>query len=242
MASPVSISSKLIAETIALGLSPLLKKLGFRKQGLHFFHSSDAATCHLDIQASQWSAPDCASFTVNLWSYLPAIAVVKGEEPIAEPLKQKLRAHCGIRIGHLLPKPEDFWWRIQYPSDVPKVAADLASTIEKYGIPYLDRIATLTGVAELSGYIPTIGNNPTEPKAIALRLLGRWQEASDVEASLRAQADAGHQRLQNLLSKRAAEAFFQQLAALSSREKAETVLKKARKVPPIAGDELLEKS
>ena len=38
------------------------------------------------------------------------------------------------------------------------------------------------------------------------------------------------------------EAFFQQRAALSSREKAETVLRKVRKVPPIAGAELLEKS
>jgi hypothetical protein len=38
------------------------------------------------------------------------------------------------------------------------------------------------------------------------------------------------------------EAFFQQRATLSSREKAETVLRKVRKVPPLAGDELLEKS
>jgi hypothetical protein len=38
------------------------------------------------------------------------------------------------------------------------------------------------------------------------------------------------------------EALFQERAALSSREKAETVLRKVRKVPPIAGDELLEKS
>jgi hypothetical protein len=33
------------------------------------------------------------------------------------------------------------------------------------------------------------------------------------------------------------EAFFQKRAALSSREKAEQVLRKVRKVPPIAGDE-----
>ena len=38
------------------------------------------------------------------------------------------------------------------------------------------------------------------------------------------------------------EAFFQQRAALSSREKAETALRKVRKVQPNAGDELLEKS
>ncbi|MEY4584199.1 MAG: hypothetical protein RJB10_696 [Pseudomonadota bacterium] len=37
------------------------------------------------------------------------------------------------------------------------------------------------------------------------------------------------------------EAFFQQRAALSSREKAETVLKKVRKVPPVTGDERLGK-
>jgi hypothetical protein len=35
------------------------------------------------------------------------------------------------------------------------------------------------------------------------------------------------------------EAFFQQRAALSSREKAETVLQKVRKVPPVAGDDRL---
>jgi hypothetical protein len=37
------------------------------------------------------------------------------------------------------------------------------------------------------------------------------------------------------------EAFFQQRAALSSREKAETVLRKVRRVPPVTGDERLKK-
>ena len=38
------------------------------------------------------------------------------------------------------------------------------------------------------------------------------------------------------------EAFFQERAALSSREKAETVLRKVRKVQPVAGDERLKKT
>ena len=37
------------------------------------------------------------------------------------------------------------------------------------------------------------------------------------------------------------EAFFQQRAALSSLEKAESVLQKVRKVPPVVGDERLGK-
>lgn len=38
------------------------------------------------------------------------------------------------------------------------------------------------------------------------------------------------------------EAFFQQRAALSSREKAEAVLRKVRKVQPVAGDARLKKT
>ena len=38
------------------------------------------------------------------------------------------------------------------------------------------------------------------------------------------------------------EAFFQQRAALSSREKAEAVLRKVRKVQPVAGDEQPKKT
>lgn len=38
------------------------------------------------------------------------------------------------------------------------------------------------------------------------------------------------------------EAFFQQRAALSSREKAETVLRKVRKVQPLVGDERPKKA
>jgi hypothetical protein len=205
MASSASISSKIITEVITLGPAPLLKTLGFRKVARHFFRHSPAATCHLDVQASQWNALDRARFTVNLWSYLPAIAVAKGEIPITEPTKQK-RAHCGIRIGHLLPAPGDYWWCVNSSEEVPRVAAELTSAIEKYAIPYLDRVATLAGVAELSGHIPAICNDPTEFKAIALRLLGREQEAQAVEAALLAQAEAARQRIQDLIAKRATEA------------------------------------
>ena len=38
------------------------------------------------------------------------------------------------------------------------------------------------------------------------------------------------------------EAFFQERAALSSREKAEAVLRKVHKVQPVAGDARLKKS
>lgn len=201
MASSASISSKLITDVISIGPAPLLKAYGFKKIVRHFFRHGPMATCHLDVRASQWNAPDRASFTINLWSYLPAIAEAMGEVPIEEPAKQKC-AHCGVRIGHLLPKPGDFWWLVSSPEEVPQIAAEVASTIERYAIPYLDRIATLEGVAELSGSIPAICSDPTEFTAIAFRLLGREREATAAEAVLQARTEAARQRIQDLIAKR----------------------------------------
>jgi hypothetical protein len=56
-------------------------------------------------------------------------------------------------------------------------------------MPYLDRISTLEGVAELSGHIPGICTDPTEYKAIALRLLGKKEDALAVELALRLRSE-----------------------------------------------------
>jgi len=176
-------SSQLIGEVIALGAAPLLKSLGFRKMARHFFRVSADATCHLSFQSSQWNSPDSSRFTLNLWTYLPALAIAGGDVLIVEPAKQR-GGHCGTRIGHLLPLQEDYWWKISAPSDVPQIAEEVRSAIEKYAIPYLEKASTLEGVAELSGYSPRVGSFPNHIQANALRLLGREQEALAVERAL----------------------------------------------------------
>lgn len=183
-------SSQLVGEVITLGPSPLLKSLGFRKSGPHFFRASADATCHISFQSSQWNSPDRSRFTVYLWTYLPAIAIANGEILIAEPAKQRF-GHCGTRIGHLLPEPKDHWWQIVTQADVPQIADEVRSAIEKYAIPYLARAVTLRGVADLSGYLPGIGSFPTRSKAGALRLLGQEQDAVAVENALKAQSKLG---------------------------------------------------
>ena len=112
-----------------------------------------------------------------------------GEQPIIDPARQKL-AHCGIRIGHLLPKPGDFWWVLESEHDIERTAAEVSAAVREFGLPYLTRAATLEGVAELSGHIPGICTDPTESKAAALRLLGREQEAAAVELAIQAQRKA----------------------------------------------------
>ena len=197
MTAAASISSRLIAEVVAKGVAPLLKSNGFRKQRHHFFRECSQATCHLIVQSSQWNSPTRASFTINLRSYLPAIALARGELPVREPLRQRL-GHCAIRIGHLLPDPGDYWWGVTGRSDVDRIAYEVSSAIERFALPYLNRIATLEGVAELSGHIPGICTQPTDYKVIALRLLGREHEAAEVERALEAQRQASRARIQGL--------------------------------------------
>ncbi len=183
MPSLATHSSQLLREIITLGPAPLLKSLGFRKKDNHFFRVSGDATGHIKFQSSQWNSPDRSRFTLNLWTYLPALAIAGDEVLIVEPAKQ-IFAHCGTRIGHLLPQQEDYWWQIGDPSEVPRVADEVCEAIEKYAIPYLEKAITLQGVSELSGYQPRVGSFPTRPQANALRLLGREDEAIAVERSL----------------------------------------------------------
>jgi len=104
---------------------------------------------------------------------------------ILDPLKQK-QMHVGIRIGYLLQEQADYWWTISTANDVPAVAAELVAAMRDYGLPYLNSVASVEGVAEFSGYIPGIGKNATLSKSIALDLLGRSKEAEEVRAQLAA--------------------------------------------------------
>ncbi|WP_426117407.1 DUF4304 domain-containing protein [Massilia sp. PWRC2] len=176
-------SSHFVQEVIGLGPHPSLKSLGFRKAGRHFFRTLANATCHINFQSSQWNAPDRSRFTVNLWTYLPAIALANGDIVIEDPVKRRF-GHCGIRLGYLLPEASDHWWEISSSTDVPQIADEVSSAIEQYAIPYLQKAATLEGVAELSGHLPGHRDLPAHYKVTALRLLERKQEAADAELAL----------------------------------------------------------
>lgn len=170
-------SSKRIKAAIAGEPTRLLELAGFQKKGHHFYKVLDNSTIHVGFQADRLNTPGHASFTANVWSYHPAIASAQGEKPIADPTKQRF-AHSGMRIGHLLPQQQDYWWVIASATEVNSVANEVAIALEKFGLPYLEQIATLEGVAEFSGLIPGMGRLPNSARATALALLGRDSEAN----------------------------------------------------------------
>jgi Domain of unknown function (DUF4304) len=180
-----TVSSKYIDDAIGAGAASLLKGLGYRKHGRKFYLVSELSTAHVRFQASQWNHADSTRFTINLGRYFVAIAQRNGEPVILDPLMQK-QMHVGIRIGHLLPEQADHWWAIRTANDVPAVSAELVAAMRDYGLPYLNSVASVEGVAEFSGYIPGIGKNATLSKASALDLLGRSKEAEELRAQLAA--------------------------------------------------------
>jgi hypothetical protein len=168
--------SKLIDEVLRLGPAPLLKQAGFKKLARRFFRTDSTSTAHLDFQASQWNVSARARFTINLGRYFPSVAEANGQPIVEDSAKQRLLS-AGTRIGHLLPDPQDHWWSIEPDTDLNSLATELVAIIEKYALPYLERISTLEGVAEFAGYNALIGKYPTLSTASALMLLGRTEEA-----------------------------------------------------------------
>jgi hypothetical protein len=170
---------KLIDEVLRLGPAPYLKESGFKKRARKFFHSQATSTAHIEFQASQWNMASQARFTINLGRYFPAIAEANCQPIVEEPSKQHLLS-AGIRIGHLLPQPQDYWWSIEPDTDLQALAAELVTVLKNFAFPYLERISTLEGIAEHAGHSPVSGRYPTLSVASALLLLGRREEAFTV--------------------------------------------------------------
>jgi Domain of unknown function (DUF4304) len=176
-----TVSSEYIEQVVATGVAPYLKTLGFSRRGRRFLLADGLSTANVTVQASRWNTPSCTRFTLNLGRYFEAI---ERKMPIVlEPSKQRPH-HIGSRIGDLLPTRGDHWWSSSKDEDIPVVTSEVVAALRDYGMPYLESVATLHGVAELSGFIPGFGPRPTLVKAAALDLLGRDREAEEVRREL----------------------------------------------------------
>lgn len=166
----------------------MLKELGYRKLGRHFFLQAAESSLHIRFKASQFNIPEKTSFTINLWSYSPEVAKHSGDTVVLDPAKQRF-GHAGSRIGHLLPIQADFWWAISSVEDTEAIANEVNVALREFGLPYLEKVSTLQGIAELSTNIPKIGTMPSPYRASALFLLGRIEEAMTVLEELRIQRE-----------------------------------------------------
>jgi hypothetical protein len=172
----ISTPAKWIDEVIRVGPASLLKRLGYKKMGRRFVKANTASTSHIDFQASQWNNDTQARFTLNISCHFPGLEVVSSD---ISPNKMFTRsmATVGVRIGHLMPGHQDFWWLLTADSDRMHIGAEVTASLETYALPYLETVQTMEGIAEHGGHNPLIGKFPNLAVASALAVLGRHDEA-----------------------------------------------------------------
>lgn len=76
-----------------------------------------------------------------------------------------------------MPEKSDYWWIITPDSDRTDIRLEAGAAVERFALPYLERVSTIEGLAEHGGCTPLIGKSPSLVVASALAVLGRQHEA-----------------------------------------------------------------
>ena len=146
---------KRIDETIRLGLAPLLKQQGFSKSGRNFHRLSGKAWQVVNVQASQGNSDASGKFTINVGVYVPEVAVLAGQAPIAGKPKEY---ECTVRerMGELMPGGADHWWALLPSTDLAVVATSVTQAVTAYGLPWLEAHASVEQVAQALASQPSV--------------------------------------------------------------------------------------
>ena len=175
----MTLAAKAIDLALAAGVSPLLKHHGFRKERRRYWLRTSTALLQVSVQASQWNHDLRARLTFNLGVSVPAVEALLARPEGASPSKRE-NITAGIRIGHLLPAPEDYWWELKPGESNTEAASSMRDAIANSALPWLNELATLEGLKRRAGEIPGIVNVPSLAAASAALLLGEESLASSI--------------------------------------------------------------
>jgi uncharacterized protein DUF4304 len=129
--------ARIIDTVIREGLGKPLKEAGFRKSGRNFHLVADGVVRMVNVQASQFNFGAGGQFTLNLGVYLPEVAKFLKEKLAPGKLPTEYECTISVRIGSLMPKREDHWWKIDSSIDLYTLAEEVKTTWVKFGQPWL---------------------------------------------------------------------------------------------------------
>lgn len=134
----------LINTVIRSGLAQELKQNGFRKQARTFRKSLPEATLITSIQGNKWNRGQVGSFTMNLGVCFPVVARLIWL-PLPRVADKPFEYDClvRVRIGQILPNPEDYWWAIERSTDLHTLGLNVVEIWKTHGQPWLEHHAQL---------------------------------------------------------------------------------------------------
>jgi hypothetical protein len=123
-------------------MAETLTAAGFRKSGFVFSRPKEDVVHLVSLQSSQSSTSDTLRVTVNLAVWAPTLS--------DGPEKPDVSAsHWRERLGFLMPVRSDRWWEASSDHSASIVAAEIGCAIRDFGLPALDRLASVSALREL---------------------------------------------------------------------------------------------
>ena len=121
-------------------LAPGLRALGFKGSGRNYELPCPEHWAMLGLQSSKWNDSREVHFTVNLlvvrrdvWERERVERSYLGAKPTANTRPGGFA--WSERLGILMPKGRDEWWRLKAGEKSSKVAQKVLNAIEVYGLP-----------------------------------------------------------------------------------------------------------
>jgi hypothetical protein len=152
----VSEIGKRINAVIGHGLAPLLEEVGFRRKGRTFRRESPDRIDVINVQGSKWNAGRTGEFTINVGVYYPRLAELYDPyRPDGLPEEY----HCTIRnrIGMLMGRRTDKWWKLGRYTRDEKVSADVTDCVRDHALPWLEEMSDLDNVKrEVSRFVAAV--------------------------------------------------------------------------------------
>jgi len=140
----LSIMKKLIAAPVTV----LLKKHGFKKNGMTFTAMQSGVTLIVGIQSSTGSTQDSLKVTCNVAIQIDQLSTGTGASV--------WDAHWRKRIGFFMPEPYDHWWGCKSEKEADRVGQEIATLLESQALPKMMELASPFALATLwtSGVCP----------------------------------------------------------------------------------------
>jgi uncharacterized protein DUF4304 len=137
---------KSIDQVVNGGLAERLNKLGYRKKARFFYIRTTEYTKIIQVWASGFNLPSKGHFEIKLAVDFPDVAQVL-EKPRLKQLRLPERCIIWSSVSRLAfdstHRREDVWYKIDLDrsTDLPALAEKVAEEWNKYGHPWIDRVA-----------------------------------------------------------------------------------------------------
>jgi hypothetical protein len=135
-----------LTKIVLAEFTQVLKPEGFRKQGMWFWNKEPGAIRWVNAQSSVDTTAECLKFTVNLGAYLPQLAEALGDWPMQDwNIKN---GHWKVRLGSLMPGPDDHWWIARDPEQAAATGKEVAGLVRELGLPAMQKAGTIVGLLD----------------------------------------------------------------------------------------------